>query len=133
MTNSNYYFQLYLWILSCFNIRSSLYNWWLLYPRYHCWIQGWQMATEWNIGQKTCMARINQLRKGRYGHWWIFWWRQVSSLLWLFFDNRFFSGLETEIWNFTNESNKVVSPILPNTNYYYGIGLYLVPFNFCTT
>ena len=45
----------------------------------------------------------------------------------------FFSDLETEIWNFTNESNKVVNPILPSGNYDDGIGLYLVPFNFCTT
>ena len=45
----------------------------------------------------------------------------------------FFSDLETEIWNFTNESNKVVNPILPDDDYAVGIGLYIVPFNFCTT
>ena len=40
---------------------------------------------------------------------------------------------ETEIWNFTNENHKVVYPRLPNGNYEYGIGLYIVPFDFCTT
>ena len=45
----------------------------------------------------------------------------------------FFSDLETEIWNFTNESNKVVNPILSDVDYAAGTGLYIVPYNFCTT
>ena len=44
----------------------------------------------------------------------------------------FFSDVETEIWNVTNGSNKVVNPMLPNGDYECGIGLYIVPFNFCT-
>ena len=50
-----------------------------------------------------------------------------------FLINYFFSDKETEIWNFTSESHKVVSPTLPNEDYESGIGLYIVPFNFCTT
>ena len=45
----------------------------------------------------------------------------------------FFSDLETEIWNFGNETNRVVNPTLPNNDYRYGIALFIVPFNFCTT
>ena len=45
----------------------------------------------------------------------------------------FFSVKETEIWNMTNGTNKVVNPTLPNWDYVAGIGLYIVPFNFCTT
>ena len=45
----------------------------------------------------------------------------------------FLSEKETEIWNFTNQTNKVVNPILPNSDYIRGIGLYIVPFNFCST
>ena len=45
----------------------------------------------------------------------------------------FFSDVETEIWNVTDEHNKVVNPILSNGGYANRIGLYLVPFNFCTT
>ena len=44
----------------------------------------------------------------------------------------FFSDMETEIWNVTNETNKVVNPTLQNEDYVMGIGLYIVPFNFCT-
>ena len=44
----------------------------------------------------------------------------------------FFSDLETEIWNSTDETNKVINPTLPNDHYSHGIGLYIVPFNFCT-
>ena len=45
----------------------------------------------------------------------------------------FFSDLETEIWNFGNSTTRVVNPTLPNGDYGGGIGLYIVPFNFCTT
>ena len=45
----------------------------------------------------------------------------------------FFSDVETEIWNITDETDKVANPTLSNGRYYYGIGLYKVPFNFCTT
>ena len=45
----------------------------------------------------------------------------------------FFSDKETEIWAVTDETHKVVNPILSNAQYMYGIGLYIVPFNYCTT
>ena len=44
-----------------------------------------------------------------------------------------FSDKETEIWNVTNKTNKVVNPTFSNGDYEWGIGLYVVPFNFCTT
>ena len=44
----------------------------------------------------------------------------------------FFSKMDTEIWNLSDETNKMVNPTLPNYDYNYGIGLYIVPFNFCT-
>ena len=45
----------------------------------------------------------------------------------------FFSDTETEIWNLTDETNKVVNPTLAsNWDYSYPMGLYIVPFNFCT-
>ena len=48
-------------------------------------------------------------------------------------DNNFLSDLETEIWNFTNENQKIINPTLPNSHYKYGIALYIVPFDFCST
>ena len=51
----------------------------------------------------------------------------------IFFDIKdFFSDLETEIWQLTNGNNKIINPTLPDGDYVFGIGLYLVPFNFCT-
>ena len=43
-----------------------------------------------------------------------------------------FSDMETEIWNLTNEYHKLINPTLPYNAYGYGIGLYIVPFDFCT-
>ena len=40
---------------------------------------------------------------------------------------------ETEIWNFTNGDHKVVPPTLRKGRYDQGIGLYIVPFDFCST
>ena len=45
----------------------------------------------------------------------------------------FFSDKETEIWNLTNGTNRVIKPTLPKNDYATGIGLYIVPFDFCTT
>ena len=60
--------------------------------------------------------------------------RSSDSRLVYFFDYfliiYFFSDMETEIWNLTDETNKVVNPTL-SSNYAVGIGLYIVPFNFC--
>ena len=47
------------------------------------------------------------------------------------FSSDFSSALETEIWNFTSGSQKEVNPTLPSGLFVYGIGLYLVPFDFC--
>ena len=44
---------------------------------------------------------------------------------------RILSPLETEIWNFVNESNTVIDPTIPSSYYSTGIGLYIVPFDFC--
>ena len=85
------------------------------------------------------------LAKGRYYHGSIELGNDVMVIGGWSFDGRlvyffdyfliidFFSDKETEIWNFTDGTNKVVNPILPNYDYSRGIGLYIVPFNFCTT
>jgi len=44
----------------------------------------------------------------------------------------FFSDVETEIWTYTNGNNKIINPTVSNKQYIGGIGLYLVPFDFCT-
>ena len=38
---------------------------------------------------------------------------------------------ETEVWTFNNEIGIIINPTLPNYDYSFGIGLYLVPFDFC--
>ena len=50
----------------------------------------------------------------------------------IFHDKNIFSDAETEIWDFINESNKVIDPTLQYGDYSYGIGLYIVPFDFCS-
>ena len=91
------------------------------------------MATDGNIGQRTFMAWVHNIRKYRYDHWWIYFGRQVSLFLDYFLITDFFSDKEAEIWNLTDETNKVINPTIPNGDYKFGIGLYIVPFNFCTT
>ena len=44
-----------------------------------------------------------------------------------------FSGTVTEIWNIIDENQKVIDPTLPGSDYAYGIGLFIVPFDYCTT
>ena len=39
---------------------------------------------------------------------------------------------ETEVWTFEDEVGTIINPTLPNRAYSYGIGLYLVPNDFCT-
>ena len=43
------------------------------------------------------------------------------------------SDAETEIWDFINGSNRLIDPTLGDREYMYGIGLYIVPFDFCST
>ena len=50
----------------------------------------------------------------------------------IFGEKIFFSDPETEIWQFANGNNEIINPTLPDNDYIYGIGLYLVPFDFCT-
>ena len=45
-------------------------------------------------------------------------------------DSDLFLSFETEVWELESGDNKVISPTL--TNYYVGIGLYAVDFNFCS-
>ena len=43
------------------------------------------------------------------------------------------SSMGTEVWNVIDENYKLINPSLPNYKYRGGgIGLYIVPFNFCT-
>ena len=42
-----------------------------------------------------------------------------------------FSSLETEIWNFVDESGAIVNPTLSFGQYSTGIGLYVVNVGFC--
>ena len=41
-----------------------------------------------------------------------------------------FLSLETEVWELENDNNKVIDPTL--SDYYTGIGLFAVNFNFCS-
>ena len=45
-------------------------------------------------------------------------------------DSDFFLSFETEVWELENSNNKVITPTL--SDYWYGIGLYAVDFNFCS-
>ena len=51
----------------------------------------------------------------------------------IFHDKNTFSDAETEIWDFINGSNRLIDPTLGDREYMYGIGLYIVPFDFCST
>ena len=42
---------------------------------------------------------------------------------------KYFRSFETEVWALEDKSHKIINPTL--TNYYNGIGLYNVDFNFC--
>ena len=46
-------------------------------------------------------------------------------------DSDFFFSKETEVWELESGDNKVITPTL--SDYKYGIGLYAVDFNFCST
>ena len=39
---------------------------------------------------------------------------------------------ETEIWDYDNGGNNIIDPILGRDEYAHGIGIYLVPLNFCS-
>ena len=38
---------------------------------------------------------------------------------------------ETEVWELENEIGTIINPTLPSGQYVQGLGLYIVPFNFC--
>ena len=59
-------------------------------------------------------------------------WVSLFSIQIIFDDYNIFSDAETEIWDFINENNRVIDPTLPREMYAYGIGLYIVPFDFCS-
>ena len=42
-----------------------------------------------------------------------------------------FRLIETEVWNFDEESQTSILPTLPNKDYIWGIGLFVVNFTFC--
>ena len=39
--------------------------------------------------------------------------------------------IETEVWNFDEKSQTSIFPTLPNQDYIWGIGLFVVNFTFC--
>ena len=94
---------------------------------------------------KNSWRQLGTLAKGRAAHGTIQLGDEVMVIGGYTYDGRllyfndyfliidFFSDLETEIWNFGNETSRVVNPILPDEDYRYGIALFIVPFNFCTT
>ena len=43
-----------------------------------------------------------------------------------------YSSMETEVWNFIDQNYKLINPTLSNMKFHDGIGLYIVPFDFCT-
>lgn len=38
---------------------------------------------------------------------------------------------DTEVWRLKDQSGKIINPTLTSGNYLYGLGLYIVPFDFC--
>ena len=38
---------------------------------------------------------------------------------------------ETEVWTLDNKTGTTINPTLPSGEYAFGVGLYIVPFNFC--
>ena len=56
----------------------------------------------------------------------------IFMALIIFMIKLLFSNVESEVWNFKNEINRTIDPTLPN-EYRNGIGLYVVPFDFCFT
>ena len=38
---------------------------------------------------------------------------------------------DTEVWMFKDQSGKIIDPSLPSNQYYNGLGIYPVPYNFC--
>ena len=42
------------------------------------------------------------------------------------------SVVETEVWNFSSGDIRIIDPALPRSEYAVGIGLYLVPLDFCS-
>ena len=44
--------------------------------------------------------------------------------------SHFFLSFETEVWELENGNNKGINVTL--TDFYYGIGLYAIDFNFCS-
>ena len=50
----------------------------------------------------------------------------------IFHDKNIFSDAETEVLDFINGSKKLIDPTLPDGDYVRGIGLYIVPFDFCS-
>ena len=49
----------------------------------------------------------------------------------VFIKNKF--SVVTEIWDLNNGDSRVVNPTLPNSDYGWGMALYLVPVGFCST
>ena len=133
MRNSSKYFKETVLLLHCINVECGIFHWWWIYKRSHRGIQKWCLATTGNPEKGTIFAWINILGRWNHGHRWSVFRRQVSLLLSFSQMIIIFSDPETEIWNFTNESYKIINPTLPNYDYEFGIALYIVPFDFCTT
>ena len=77
--------------------------------------------------------QLGTLAKGRYGHGSITLGAETMVIGGDRWGTWVSSDLETQIWSFTNENHKVINPTLPYYDYKNGIGLYIVPFDFCTT
>ena len=77
--------------------------------------------------------QLGTLTKGRYGHGSITLGAETMIIGGSRWGTWVFSDLETQIWNFTNKNHTVINLTLPRNDYGDGIGLYIVPFDFCTT
>ena len=40
--------------------------------------------------------------------------------------------LDTELWNLSNGDKEIIGPIIQDKTYHLGIGLYVVPIDFCS-
>ena len=71
--------------------------------------------------------QVGSLKKGRYGHGSI----SLGDQTMIIGGYASSGDAETEVWELENEIGTIINPALPSGQYAYGLGLYIVPFNFC--
>lgn len=56
----------------------------------------------------------------------------LETILYCQYSIDHYFSCETEVWNLSNESGRLINPKLQSGHYIIGVGLYIVPFDFCT-